>query len=213
MQLGLLRQGDWAGIVTMAIGLARAADRAGGRQQGRLVRLRLHRAAVGDRRRSRCPPSSWIELTGEEAAAQPAPAGCAAISASASLANFLLGIALYGSVFILPLYLSRIQGYNAEQIGMVLAWTGLPQLLLIPLVPRLMQTLRRRASDRHRLRAVRRQQLHEHPHDHRLRRRPAVLAEHRARDRPGAGDDAAVGGRHAPASRRRMPARPRACST
>jgi DHA2 family multidrug resistance protein len=42
-------------------------------------------------------------------------------------------------VFILPQYLSRIQGYNAEQIGMVLAWTGLPQLLLIPLVPRLMQ--------------------------------------------------------------------------
>jgi DHA2 family multidrug resistance protein len=55
------------------------------------------------------------------------------------LANFLLGIALYGSVFILPVYLSRIQGYNSEQIGMVLAWTGLPQLLLIPLVPRLMQ--------------------------------------------------------------------------
>ena len=55
------------------------------------------------------------------------------------LANFLLGIALYGSVFILPVYLSRIQGYNAEQIGMVLAWTGLPQLLLIPLVPRLMK--------------------------------------------------------------------------
>src|SRR4029078_9879236 len=55
------------------------------------------------------------------------------------LANFLLGIALYGSVFILPQYLARIQGYNAEQIGMVLAWTGLPQLVLIPLVPRLMR--------------------------------------------------------------------------
>jgi DHA2 family multidrug resistance protein len=55
------------------------------------------------------------------------------------LANFLLGVALYGSVFILPLYLARIQGYNSEQIGMVLAWTGLPQLVLIPLVPRLMK--------------------------------------------------------------------------
>ena len=32
-----------------------------------------------------------------------------------------------------------MQGYNAEQIGNVLAWTGLPQLLLIPLVPRLMK--------------------------------------------------------------------------
>ena len=52
---------------------------------------------------------------------------------------FLLGLALYGSVFILPIYLAQVQGYNAEQIGMVLAWTGLPQLLVIPLVPRLMQ--------------------------------------------------------------------------
>jgi MFS family permease len=42
-------------------------------------------------------------------------------------------------VFILPVYLARIQGYNAEQIGLVLAWTGLPQLVLIPLVPRLMK--------------------------------------------------------------------------
>jgi DHA2 family multidrug resistance protein len=57
------------------------------------------------------------------------------------VANFLLGIALYGSVFILPIYLTRIQGYNSEQIGMVLAWTGLPQLLLIPLVPRLMKRI------------------------------------------------------------------------
>jgi MFS transporter, DHA2 family, multidrug resistance protein len=55
------------------------------------------------------------------------------------LANFLMGVALYGSVFILPQYLARIQGYNSEQIGMVLAWTGLPQLVLIPMVPRLMK--------------------------------------------------------------------------
>ncbi|MGO7428655.1 EmrB/QacA family drug resistance transporter, partial [Rhizobium ruizarguesonis] len=41
------------------------------------------------------------------------------------VANFLLGIALYGSVFVLPIYLTRIQGYNSEQIGMVLAWTGI----------------------------------------------------------------------------------------
>jgi hypothetical protein len=26
----------------------------------------------------------------------------------------------------------QAQGYNAEQIGVVLAWTGLPQLILIP---------------------------------------------------------------------------------
>ena len=55
------------------------------------------------------------------------------------IANFMLGVALYGSVFIMPLYLDRTQGYNSEQIGLVLAWTGLPQLVLIPLVPRMMK--------------------------------------------------------------------------
>jgi len=51
----------------------------------------------------------------------------------------MLGAALYGSYFILPLYLSQVQGYNAEQIGEVLMWYGMPQLLLIPLVPRLLR--------------------------------------------------------------------------
>jgi DHA2 family multidrug resistance protein len=42
-------------------------------------------------------------------------------------------------VYLLPAYLGQVQHYNSEQIGSVLAWTGLPQLLLIPLVPKLMQ--------------------------------------------------------------------------
>ena len=46
---------------------------------------------------------------------------------------------MFGSVYILPAYLGQAQGYNAEQIGAVLAWTGLPQLVLIPLVPKLMK--------------------------------------------------------------------------
>ena len=53
--------------------------------------------------------------------------------------NMLVGFALFGSVYILPQYLGQVQRYNAEQIGQVLAWTGLPQLLLIPLVPLLMK--------------------------------------------------------------------------
>jgi DHA2 family multidrug resistance protein len=56
-----------------------------------------------------------------------------------SLANVILGMALYGSVYLLPVYLSQMQGYNSEQVGMVLAWTGLPQLVLIPCVPFLMR--------------------------------------------------------------------------
>jgi DHA2 family multidrug resistance protein len=55
-----------------------------------------------------------------------------------SFANTALGMALYGAVYLLPLYLGMVQGYNAWQIGQVMIWSGLPQLLIIPLVPKLM---------------------------------------------------------------------------
>ena len=56
-----------------------------------------------------------------------------------SVSSVILGLALYGSVYLLPNYLSQMQGYNAQQTGEVLAWTGLPQLLIIPFVPLLMR--------------------------------------------------------------------------
>src|SRR5262249_59339012 len=55
-----------------------------------------------------------------------------------TIASVFLGFALFGSVYLLPAYLGQVQRYNAEQIGNVLAWTGLPQLLLFPPVPNLM---------------------------------------------------------------------------
>jgi MFS transporter, DHA2 family, multidrug resistance protein len=58
-----------------------------------------------------------------------------------TLGNFLLGLALYGSAYLLPQYLAVAQGFDAEQIGEVVAWTGLPQLLVIPLVPLLMKRI------------------------------------------------------------------------
>jgi DHA2 family multidrug resistance protein len=137
MKLTLLRQGDWFGIITMAIGLSALQtvleegnkdDWFGSRF---IVKLSIVAAIA-------LSLFLWIELTSRT------PLLNLRLLFRRNfgfgiLANFLLGIALYGSVFILPVYLSRIQGYNAEQIGMVLAWTGFPQLLLIPLVPRLMQ--------------------------------------------------------------------------
>jgi DHA2 family multidrug resistance protein len=137
MQLSLLRQGDWAGIVTMAVGLGalQTVLEEGNKDDwfGSPFILRLSVIAAIS-----LSLFLWIELTGDK------PLLNLRLLFRRNfgfgiLANFLLGVALYGSVFILPVYLSRIQGYNAEQIGMVLAWTGLPQLLLIPLVPRLMK--------------------------------------------------------------------------
>jgi MFS transporter, DHA2 family, multidrug resistance protein len=137
MKLALLRQGDWAGIITMASGLSalQTVLEEGNKDDWFgspfIVKLSIIAAVA-------LTAFLIIELTIDK------PLLNLRLLVRRNfgfgmLANFLLGVALYGSVFIMPQYLSRIQGYNAEQIGMVLAWTGLPQLVLIPLVPRLMQ--------------------------------------------------------------------------
>ena len=82
MKLSLLREGDWAGIVTMAIGLAalQTVLEEGNKDDWFgspfIVRLSII-AAVS------LSAFLWIELTTQEAAAEPAAAGSAAISASA----------------------------------------------------------------------------------------------------------------------------------
>jgi DHA2 family multidrug resistance protein len=137
MQLGLLRQGDWAGILAMAIGLGalQTVLEEGNRDDwfgsDFIVRLSIVAAVA-------LAAFLWIELTVKH------PVINLRLLVRRNFgfgtaANFMLGAALYGSSFVLPLYLSQIQGYNAEQIGEVLAWTGIPQLVMIPLVPRLMR--------------------------------------------------------------------------
>jgi len=137
MQLKLLREGDWAGIFTMAIGLAafQTVLEEGNKDDWfaspfiqRLAVIALVSLSL----------FIWIELTVEKPLIRlrllmQRNFGFGTISVT------LLGFALFGSVYILPAYLGQAQGYNAEQIGAVLAWTGLPQLLLIPLIPKLMQ--------------------------------------------------------------------------
>ncbi|GGE79200.1 DHA2 family efflux MFS transporter permease subunit [Massilia psychrophila] len=43
-----------------------------------------------------------------------------------------VGMGLYGASFLLPLYLGQIAGYTPMQIGKVIMWAGLPQLLVMP---------------------------------------------------------------------------------
>ncbi|MBB2699539.1 DHA2 family efflux MFS transporter permease subunit [Rhizobium phaseoli] len=137
MNLKLLAKGDWPGIVTMAIGLAalQTVLEEGNKEDwfgsDFILRLSIISAV-----------SLTLFIVIELRAAHPLLNLRLLLRRNFGfgiVANFLLGIALYGSVFVLPIYLTRIQGYNSEQIGMVLAWTGIPQLLLIPLVPRLMK--------------------------------------------------------------------------
>jgi DHA2 family multidrug resistance protein len=56
-----------------------------------------------------------------------------------SVSNTMLGFVLYSSIYLIPLYLSQSHGYSARQSGEVLAWVGLPQLLIIPFMPMLMK--------------------------------------------------------------------------
>src|SRR5713226_912964 len=137
MQLGLLREGDWTGIVTMAIGLSafQTVLEEGNKDDWFASPFILRLAIVALVSLSLFV---WIELTVEKPLIRlrllkQRNFGFGTISVT------LLGFALFGSVYILPAYLGQTQGYNAEQIGAVLAWTGLPQLLLIPLIPKLMQ--------------------------------------------------------------------------
>jgi MFS transporter, DHA2 family, multidrug resistance protein len=137
LRLALLRRGDWPGIVTMAVGLAalQTVLEEGNKDDwfGSPFILRLAVVAA-----VALALFLWIELRSER------PLLDLRLLLRRNfglgvLASFLLGTALYGSVFLLPVYLTRVQGYNAEQIGGVLAWTGLPQLVLIPFVPLLMK--------------------------------------------------------------------------
>ncbi|RCK29367.1 DHA2 family efflux MFS transporter permease subunit [Thalassospira lucentensis] len=47
--------------------------------------------------------------------------------------SFTLGIGLYGSVYIMPLMLGRIRGYDSLEIGIVMAVTGISQFLCAPI--------------------------------------------------------------------------------
>src|SRR5205809_587061 len=56
-----------------------------------------------------------------------------------SIIAFGLGLALYSTIFLIPLYLGTVQGYSPLQIGEVLIWVGLPQFLIFPFLPLLMK--------------------------------------------------------------------------
>jgi MFS transporter, DHA2 family, multidrug resistance protein len=63
------------------------------------------------------------------------------VIARTSVLALVLGLALYGSVYALPVYLSTVQQYNPADIGLVMLWSGAPQLLITPVIPALMRTV------------------------------------------------------------------------
>jgi len=137
LQLKLLREGDWFGIVTMAVGLAalQAVLEEGNKNDWFGSPFIVNLAAVA-------VVSLSLFIANELIVEKPLIRLRLLTNRSFGLGTIsavFVGFALFGSVYLLPAYLGQVQHYNAEQIGKVLAWTGLPQLLLIPLVPKLMQ--------------------------------------------------------------------------
>jgi DHA2 family multidrug resistance protein len=138
-QLRLLRQGDWIGISLMAIGLA------------------AFQTVLDDGNVYNWFASPFIlELSLLAAAAlagfvvyefvNPRPLVDFRLLGRrnfglGTFSNFLLGFSLYGAAYLLPQYLAVAQGFDSEQVGEVVAWTGLPQLLIIPVAPFLMRRI------------------------------------------------------------------------
>jgi DHA2 family multidrug resistance protein len=58
--------------------------------------------------------------------------------ASAILIIISVGMVLYDILYVLPQFLGVVAGYNAEQAGWVLALSGLPAFLMMPILPRLL---------------------------------------------------------------------------
>ncbi len=137
MQLKKFAQGDWLGIVTMAIGLAalQIVLEEGNKDDwfgsNFILDLTITFAVA-------LPLFLWLELRpGNRAPLLNLRLFKERNFSFASGAGMMLGFVLYGSVYLIPIYLSQSHGYSAAQAGAVMMWIGLPQLVIIPLVPML----------------------------------------------------------------------------
>lgn len=137
MQLGRLRNGDWWGILFMAAGLGCLEY---------VLEEGQRKDWFGDEGIRAC---AWIsavslvlflvvELTRREPFLDLRLLRVRSLGTACAI-NFCSGLALYGTVYLMPLYLTRVQGYDAMQIGEVQMWMGLPQLLILPLQPLVMR--------------------------------------------------------------------------
>jgi len=137
MQLERLLRGDWPGIICMAIGLGslitvlEEGQRKDWFGDPMIIELSLLAAVF-------IPAFIVLELRHKEPFINLRLLTQLPF-ASASWMGFILGFSLYGSVYLLPVYLAQIQGYDALQIGEVIMWMGMPQLLIFPIVPWVMR--------------------------------------------------------------------------
>ena len=62
--------------------------------------------------------------------------------------SFVLGIGLFGSVYLMPVFLAFVRGHNALEIGAIMLVTGVTQLMTAPIAVALEQRVEARLSRR-----------------------------------------------------------------
>jgi DHA2 family multidrug resistance protein len=133
MRLGKLREGDWFGILCMPVGLGslevvlEEGERKDWFGSSMIVDLAIVAALF-------IPLFIAIELLRRKPFINLKLLRSRTLAASCFI-GLALGLSLYGSIYTIPVYLGQIQGYDATQIGVVIMWIGLPQLLIFPFVP------------------------------------------------------------------------------
>ncbi len=137
LNLKLLREGDWFGIASMAIGLGGliAMLEEGQRNDwfgSQFIRNCAILAGIF------VPAFIIREFTAEKPLVKLRLIASRNLGLS-TLVAFVLGVALYGTVYLIPAYLSQVQGYSPTLIGETVIWVGLPQLLVFPLLPLLLK--------------------------------------------------------------------------
>ncbi len=139
MQLKKFRQGDWPGILTVAIGLGtlqvvlEEGNKDDWFSSPFILRLSIISAlSLGTFLFQELRPGNTNPLVNLRLFAR-------WNFAWSSFANVILGFVLYAVIYLMPIYLAVAHGYNARQSGAVMAWIGLPQLFIIPFMPVLMR--------------------------------------------------------------------------
>ncbi len=54
-------------------------------------------------------------------------------SRSAVVLSFCLGVGLFGSVYLMPVFLAFVRGHDAFEIGTIMLVTGIAQLVTAPI--------------------------------------------------------------------------------
>ena len=136
MHLGELVRADWLGITGLAMGLStltvvlEEGQRERWFESSMIVALSLASAIgmamVALSQRTADKPILRLSLLRNKS------------YASVIFIVFTVGAGLYGVAYLVPQFLALIAGYNAQQSGVVMVLSGVPAVLMMPLLPRLL---------------------------------------------------------------------------